>query len=363
MSNQIMTFLKKYFFHILLAHVCFVLVLMFWGWYQLTQPWTKPTQSGPDVINMNSIARTATFADPARLGRYVHTLATEHANRQVGHPQRLEAAAKYIEAQLKELGVAAYSQEFEAEGQIYRNIIVKLGQVSKSVTVIGAHYDVAGNQPGADDNASGVAGLLELVRLLKNQTLKESVELVFYTNEEPPFFRTPFMGSAIHAASLKSRGQHASLMISLECIGYFSDEPSSQEHPVRLLNAMYPTVGNFIALVGYYQDGAVSRRVKSSMQAATMLPIHSINAPGFVVGIDFSDHLNYHNEGFVGMMLTDTAFYRNKAYHTPQDTADRLDYQRMAEVVNAARAAVVAHTLDQNVRNRPTLTKQISADK
>lgn len=324
-----------------------ILALLVWGWYQLTQPWTQPIPSKLAVASAGDQARTATFADPAVLSKYVTALATQHADRQVGHPRRLEAAAQYIEAQLKALGLPSQNQAFLAEGDTYRNIVVKLGPKTKSVTVIGAHYDVAGDQPGADDNASGVAGLLELARLLKNQPLKERVELVFYTNEEPPFFRTPFMGSAIHADSLRARGDHASLMISLECIGFFNDAPGSQEHPVRLLNAVYPTVGNFIALVGYYEDGAISRRVKASMQAATTLPIHSINAPGFVVGIDFSDHLNYHNEGFVGMMLTDTAFYRNKAYHTLQDTADRLDYKRMAEVVNAARAAVLAHTAMQ----------------
>lgn len=342
-----MTFLKTNASRFAAAFVILILALLIYGWFRLTQPWTQLTLSKPVAASVKQTAQTATLADPAVLSRYVYTLATQHANRQVGHPRRLEAAAQYIEAQLKVLDIPSQSQSFQAEGETYRNIVVKLGPETRSVTVIGAHYDVAGDQPGADDNASGVAGLLELVRLLKAQVLQQRVELVFYTNEEPPFFRTAFMGSAIHAASLRERGDHASLMISLECIGYFSDELGSQTHPVRLLNAIYPTVGNFIALVGYYEDGAVSRRVKSSMQAATSLPIHSINAPGFVVGVDFSDHLNYHNEGFVGMMLTDTAFYRNKAYHTPQDTADRLDYRRMAEVVNAARAAVLVHTSSQ----------------
>jgi len=209
--------------------------------------------------------------------------------------------------------------------------------------VVGAHYDVAGEQPGADDNASGVAGLLELARLLKGQSFRQRVELVFYTNEEPPFFRTPYMGSAIHARSLAESGKRASLMLSLECIGYFSDEPGSQDHPVRLLNAIYPTTGNFISLVGFYEDGDVSRQVKTAMKSASDLPVYSINAPSFVVGVDFSDHLNYWNEGFVGMMVTDTAFYRNKAYHTPRDTADRLDYGRMAKVVDGVRAVVMQH--------------------
>jgi Zn-dependent M28 family amino/carboxypeptidase len=205
-------------------------------------------------------------------------------------------------------------------------------------------------QPGADDNASGVAGLIELARMLQQRMrqglqLNQSIELVFYANEEPPYFRTPYMGSAIHAKSLKDAGRNASLMLSLECIGYFSDKPGSQDFPIRMLDRVYPDVGNFIALVGYYQDSAVSRQVKTAMQSAISLPVYSINAPGFIVGIDFSDHLNYYNEGFVGMMVTNTAFYRNKAYHTPQDTADRLDYARMAQVVDGVQAVVMQHAV------------------
>jgi Zn-dependent M28 family amino/carboxypeptidase len=241
------------------------------------------------------------------------------------------------------MGLGVESQRFTAGGRPYRNLVVKLGPDTPEVMVVGAHYDVAGEQPGADDNASGVAGLLELARLLKGQAFHQRVELVVYTNEEPPFFRTPYMGSAIHARSLAESGRRASLMLSLECIGYFSDEPGSQDHPVRLLNAIYPTTGNFISLVGYYQDGDVARQVKAAMKSASDLPVYSINAPGFVVGIDFSDHLNYSSEGYVGMMVTDTAFYRNKAYHRPQDTADRLDYRRMAKVVEGVRAVVMRH--------------------
>lgn len=341
-----------------IASASLLLALLTFGWYQLTQPGTQALNIKPTVAEPNTPSRATTFANPATLNRYVNILSIQHANRQIAHPRRLESAAQYIESEIKALGLTSQSQVFAAEGNNYRNIIVKMGPATQKVMVVGAHYDVAGDQPGADDNASGVAGLLELARLLKTQTLKQRVELVFYTNEEPPFFRTPFMGSAIHAASLRARGDRASLMISLECIGYFSDEPGSQTHPVRLLNAVYPTVGNFIALVGYYQDGAVSRQVKTSMQTATSLPIHSINAPGFISGVDFSDHLNYHNEGFVGMMLTDTAFFRNTAYHTPQDTADRLDYVRMAEVVNGAQAAVLAHTSSHGNELRASGVKQ-----
>lgn len=300
------------------------------GWYKLTQPFV-----------VASSFKVQPGADSTRLEKHVKKLSLDFPDRTFDNLTRLDGAAAYIESEFAVLDLKVESQRFTVKGRPYRNLVVKLGPDTADVVVIGAHYDVAGEQPGADDNASGIAGLLELARLLKAQPLEQRVELVAFTNEEPPFFRTPHMGSAIHAKSLTDAGKRASLMLSLECIGYFSDAPGSQSHPVKLLNAMYPTVGNFIALVGHYDDGAISRRVKSAMISASDLPVHSINAPGFVVGVDFSDHLNYWNEGFVGMMVTDTAFYRNKAYHTSQDTPDRLDYTRMAMVVNGVRAVIV----------------------
>jgi hypothetical protein len=305
-----------------------------YAWYRLTQPFVTASEIA---------APAGQPASAARLERLVRKLSTDFADRTFDNETRLEGAAVYLESQLAALGFKVESQRFTAEGRPYRNLVVKLGPDTPEVMVVGAHYDVAGEQPGADDNASGVAGLLELARLLKGQPFRQRVELVVYTNEEPPFFRTPFMGSAVHARSLVESGKRASLMLSLECIGYFSDAPGSQDHPVRLLNAIYPTTGNFISLVGFYQDGDIARQVKAAMKSASDLPVYSINAPGFVVGIDFSDHLNYWNEGFVGMMVTDTAFYRNKAYHTPQDSADRLDYRRMAQVVEGVRAVVMQH--------------------
>ena len=305
-----------------------------YAWYRLTQPFVSAGEIA---------APAAQTASAARLQQVVRKLSTDFADRTFDNKSRLEGAAVYLESQLAALGLKVESQRFNAEGRPYRNLVVKLGPDTPEVMVVGAHYDVAGEQPGADDNASGVAGLLELARLLKSQSFRQRVELVVYANEEPPFFRTPYMGSAVHARSLAESGKRASLMLSLECIGYFSDEPGSQDHPVRLLNAIYPTTGNFISLVGFYQDGDVARQVKAAMKSASDLPVYSINAPGFVVGVDFSDHLNYWNEGFVGMMVTDTAFYRNKAYHTPQDTADRLDYGRMAKVVEGVRAVVMQH--------------------
>jgi len=313
--------------------VCLAILAAPFGYlaFRLAQPFAGTLPVAPPIV-----------ANAAELERDVRKLAIDFRGRNADQPAVLEAAAAYVEGRLQALGHAVESQRFEARGRAFRNLVVRLGPDTPEVLVVGAHYDVFGALPGADDNASGVAGLIALARLLKDQPLKQRVELVVYTNEEPPFFRTPFMGSAVHASSLKKAGKRVTLMLSLECIAYFNDAPGSQAHPVRLLEAIYPTTGNFIALVGFYEDGAVSRQVKAAMQSATPLPVHSINAPGFVVGVDFSDHLNYAQQGFVGMMVTDTAFYRNKAYHTSADTPERLDYVRMAQVVTGVAAAVLS---------------------
>ncbi|HZG51707.1 MAG TPA: M28 family peptidase, partial [Pyrinomonadaceae bacterium] len=198
--------------------------------------------------------------------------------------------------------------------------------------------------PGADDNASGVAGLIELAYLLGGTPPAVRVELVAFALEEPPYFRSPFMGSAVHAASLRAQGFAVRAMLSLEMIGYFSDQPDSQHYPVSFLKAFYPSQANFIAVVGKMDQGRTVRRIKKAMAEASPLPVYSINAPRSIPGVDFSDHLNYWNEGYDALMITDTAFYRNPHYHTSADTPDTLDYRRMASVVQGVYAAVLSLT-------------------
>jgi Zn-dependent M28 family amino/carboxypeptidase len=281
---------------------------------------------------------------PARLESHVRVLCDRFFPRDARHPENLDRAATYIRGEFERAGerLRVSEQSFEVEGKTYHNVLAQFGPDTRERIVVGAHYDVAGAIPGADDNASGVAGLIELAYLLNKAALPLRVELVAYTLEEPPYFTTEQMGSAVHAASLKRQGVAVRVMVSLEMIGYFTDAPDSQRFPLPVLALFYPSQGNFIAVVGKLDQGLIVRRVKRAMRKASSLPVHSINAPSWIPGVDWSDHRSYWKAGYPAVMITDTAFYRNDHYHTAGDRPETLDYQHMAMVVQGLYAAVLA---------------------
>ncbi|MBN2162246.1 MAG: M28 family peptidase [Pontiellaceae bacterium] len=279
--------------------------------------------------------------NPADLRRHVEMLSEELAPRNFQQEANLNATAQYIADHFKRAGLRVSEQPFLARDNEYKNVVARFGPESGPLIVIGAHYDSCGLTPGADDNASGIAGLIELGYLLGRTELSQPVELVAFSLEEPPFFATQHMGSAHHAASLRKGDVDVEAMICLEMIGYFSDEPKSQQFPIAILGWFYPDEGNFIAVAGSTGDRRLVRRVKAVMRGATDLPVHAICAPRVLPGLDFSDHRNYWAENYDAVMITDTAFYRNRRYHKAEDTADTLDYARMAKVVVGAYEAVV----------------------
>jgi Peptidase family M28 len=279
--------------------------------------------------------------DPSKLQAHVIKLSQELGPRDYKHPENLDRVAAYIKQELITAKGEVSEQPFTARGNTYKNIIATFGPKTEERVVVGAHYDSCGPIPGADDNASGIAGLLELAKLLGKTPPNTMVELVAYTLEEPPFFRTQKMGSAIHAQSLKATNTKVRAMLSIEMIGYFSDEPNSQSFPTFLLKPFYPSKGNFISVIGRLGQGKLIKIVKDAMLTASPLPVESLVGPRFIEGIDFSDHLNYWEEGYPAAMITDTAFLRNPNYHTEKDTADTLDYQKMSLVVLGIYAAVL----------------------
>jgi Zn-dependent M28 family amino/carboxypeptidase len=290
---------------------------------------------------VRSRASPDTTIDPAELERHVRMLASTLHPRSYEHPANLDAAADYVLGAFKAAGAATDIQAYEVDGRTYRNVIARFGPSTGPLLVIGAHYDSCGDTPGADDNASGVAGLIELAKALAGSPPARPVELVAYTLEEPPFFRTDSMGSFQHARALAQQGRDVRLMVSLEMIGYFRDTPRSQRYPVGALKLLYPDRGNFIALVGAYRDFGAMRRVKGLFKGASDLPATSINAPALVQGVDFSDHASYWRFDMPAIMVTDTAFLRNPNYHQAGDTAETLDYIRMAKVVRGVYAVAM----------------------
>ena len=257
-----------------------------------------------------------TQAGPAStLEEHVRFLTASSPTRDWTHPAALDQVAQFIAQQFTLAGGRVEQQEFSAGDQTYSNVRAFFGPTTARRLVLGAHFDVAGELPGADDNASGVAALLGVARRLGQAELGTTLELVAYCLEEPPFFRTPSMGSAVHARSLVDEGVELLGMINLEMVGYFTDEPESQEFPVPEMKLSYPTVGNFITVVGRSQDAALVSEVEGAMAAATELPTVQLISPVSAVGVDYSDHLNYWAEGFEAVMITDTSFYRNPHYH------------------------------------------------
>ena len=218
-------------------------------------------------------------------------------------------------------------------GKTYQNVIGFFGNPTGERIVIGAQYDARSKTPGADDNASGIAGLIELAYLIGRQDLRTGIELVAYSLEEPPFFGTEDMGSAHHARRLHEQKVAVKCMIALEMIGYFSSEPGSQSYPMPILKIFYPSKGDFIAIIGRLDQRGIVKKIKNFMQGTTDMPVYSVNAPTFVSGIDFSDHRNYWKYDYEAVMITDTAFYRNPHYHKPGDIAESLNYELMGKIV------------------------------
>jgi hypothetical protein len=309
-----------------------ILILLVWLWATVTQP----------LLFGTGARLEASRVDAARLEKHVALLAGEFSPRDAAHPENLDRVAAYIRREFQQAGATVQEQPYQADGRTYRNVSAFFGPQTGERIIVGAHYDAAGELPAADDNASGVAGLIELAHLLGKAPLQTRVELVAFTLEEPPYFRTQYMGSAVHAATLKQQNVPVRLMLSLEMIGYFTDAPDTQSFPLSFLRWFYPSQGNFIAVIGKIGQGSLTRRVKRAMRGASELPVYSLNAPVGVPGIDFSDHLNYWREGYQAAMITDTAFYRNSNYHSRADTPDTLDYKRMALVVQGVCAAIRA---------------------
>jgi len=281
-------------------------------------------------------------SDSVRIVQHLKTITKTEGYRNYRNIPLLNRTAEYIFSVFNQYADTTYFQPYQVNGETYRNVVCRLGSANnKPLVVVGAHYDVYGDQEGADDNASGVVGLLELVRILSKEKLNYPVELVAYSLEEPPFFRTEYMGSYIHAKSLYDTGTPVYGMVALEMIGYFDDRAKSQSYPVKVMKVAYGRTGNFILLLRKTGAGAFVKNFSNSFKDLATIDTQSLKAPSKIQGIDFSDHLNYWKFGYDALMITNTAFYRNLNYHKSSDTMDTLDIHKMMKVIDATILAII----------------------
>jgi Zn-dependent M28 family amino/carboxypeptidase len=278
----------------------------------------------------------------AELRKDVDVLARRIGNRNHAAFPQLEAAAAYIETRFRDGGYADVRREtFPVGGRTFANLSVEIRGTStpSEIVLVGGHYDSVAGCPGANDNASGTAGVLALAARFARTSPARTLRFVAFVNEEPPHFQTSDMGSRVCARNCRARGEDVVAMLSLETIAFYSDAPGSQRYPAPL-SLFYPSTGDFIAFVGNLGSGGLVRRAIRAFRRTTSFPSEGAALPGFLPGVGWSDHWAFWEEGYLSIMVTDTAPFRYPHYHTTEDTPDKLDYERCARVVHGLREVV-----------------------
>jgi len=310
--------------------------------YLLPIFFTALLQLFPTYSNAIDVMTTETITQAEDLKKHLYRLALEIGERNVFHPEALHEAEEYIRESWTGQGYEVLKQEYTLQGIRSANLEVNKIGTSRpdEIILIGAHYDSVIGSPGANDNGSGVAALLEIARQLRHVETQRSIRLVAFTNEEPPFFFTREQGSRVYARAIRKRGDDIRLMIALETMGYFRDEPHSQSYP-PLFRHFYPDKGNFIAFVSNFRSRRAMRRLARAFRAESNFPLQQVATLSMIPGVGWSDHLSFWMHGYRALMVTDTAFYRYPYYHSQEDSADKLDYVRLAEVTNGLTTAII----------------------
>ncbi len=277
-----------------------------------------------DVFNKNIVIEN--------LYDHVEYLSVKIGDRHVWKEGSLGEAADYIESKFQASGYAVQRQTYTCYGKQVSNLIAEKAGTDEGIVVVGAHYDTVPGTPGADDNASAVAGMLELARLHQASVNKKHLIFVAFANEEPPCFGSDNMGSMVYARRLKDQNIGVDVMISLEMIGYFSHE-RIQDYPLGCLRFFYPKTADFIGIVGNFRSSKYVSFLKKGMRKHSDLNVRSLIAPEHLGGISLSDNSSFWHHGYRAVMITDTSFFRNKHYHQETDTIDTLNFESMAEVV------------------------------
>jgi hypothetical protein len=276
-----------------------------------------------------------------RLSTEVKYLSETIGERNVWHQESLQTVVNHLRRNLQQAGYAVTERSYRVEGQEVSNleVIITGSDGTGDTVVVGAHYDTVAGTVGADDNATGVAAVLELARQLRDSRPRKNLRFVIFVNEEPPFFQTSRMGSVVYAQQLRRENVRVSAMISVEMLGFYSDVQGSQKYPA-VLGLFYPSRGDFIGFVGNSESRDLVRRAVRSFRESTRFPSEGIAAPAEWPGIGWSDQWSFWQENYPAIMITDTALFRYPYYHTQLDTANRLDFDRMARVVEGVQRVV-----------------------
>jgi hypothetical protein len=276
-----------------------------------------------------------------RLKTHITAIAAKEHN--IDTYDELEKAARYIEIALTSAGYKPEPQEFTVRGKKVRNVEVTIdaAKPDAETIVVGAHYDSAIGTPGANDNATGSAAVIELARLLSDLKGKSGkrIRLVLFVNEELPYFGTEDMGSLQYAKKLAERNERVTAMYSLETLGYYSDAAGSQKYPAPF-GLVFSDRGDFISFVGMLGSRPLLQDAMRSFRSHTQFPTIGGVSPGFIPGISWSDHWAFAQHGFQALMITDTALFRYPHYHKPTDTPDKIDNDRLARVVKGIERVV-----------------------
>ncbi|MDX1583716.1 MAG: M28 family peptidase [Thermoanaerobaculia bacterium] len=276
-----------------------------------------------------------------QLRRDVETLALRIGERNIPREPNMRRTVDWLEEQLSSAGHSPRRCPYTYQGRSWDNLEVELpgSGLSDDILVVGAHYDSVIGSPGANDNGSGCAALLELARHFTVSPGSGTLRLVFFANEEPPTFLREGMGSFAYARACRERGETVTGMISLETIGTYFDEPGSQSYPFPL-SLFYPSTGNFIAFVGNLRSRPLLHRSIAAFRQTASVPSEGGALPEMLPGVGWSDHWSFWRFGYPAIMITDTALFRDSTYHTPLDLPDHLDYQRFALVVEGLKGMI-----------------------
>jgi len=286
--------------------------------------------------SFRGMASPLTATDKAlrtELVAHVEKLGGEIGERNLRRYLQLQAAAQYIENELTRSGWRIRRDEYDLQGRSCYNLEAELPGASPEIVLIGAHYDTVDGSPGANDNGSGVAALLALSHRLSGSHNARTVRFLAFVNEEPGYFQTSQMGSFVYATRCRARGDRIQAMLSLETIGYYSNETDSQSYPAPGLGLLYPRTGNFISFVGNVASRSVLREIIGEFRQHAQVASEGAALPPAIPGVSWSDQWSFWQNGYPGVMVTDTAPFRYPHYHAPSDTPDKLDYDSMTRVV------------------------------